>query len=50
MNFNKISMALIASLLIVNGAHAANKTGMTESLNAGDSRVDFDYGYFRYVR
>ena len=45
MNFNKVSVALIASLLIVNGAYAANKTGVTDSLNAGDSRVDLDYGY-----
>jgi hypothetical protein len=45
MNFNKVSVAVIASLLIVNGAYAANKTGVTDSLNAGDSRVDLDYGY-----
>ena len=43
MNFNKVLVALIASLALANGVYAANKTGVTDSLNSGESRADLAY-------
>ena len=43
MNFNKTLVALIASLALANGVYAANKTGVTDSLNSGESRADLAY-------
>ena len=45
MHMNKVLAVLIASLLLANFAYAANKTGVTDSLNAGDSRVDLTYTF-----
>ena len=43
MSFNKALMTLITSLALANGVYAANKTGVTDSLSAGESRVDLAY-------
>lgn len=43
MNINIALLVVIASLALANSANAANKTGVTDSLNAGDSRLDLNY-------
>ena len=46
MNFNiNVLVVVFLSFLLANGACAANKTGVTDLLSAGDSRVDLDYIY-----
>jgi hypothetical protein len=46
MNFNnQIIVGIFSSFLLANAAYAANKTGVADSLNAGDSRLDLNYLY-----
>jgi hypothetical protein len=43
LRINLIWVAIIASFLIINSARAENKTGVTDSLNAGEIRFDLAY-------
>lgn len=40
---NKMLAVVITAMVIENSAYAANKTWVTDSLNAGDSRADLSY-------
>ena len=39
----KTLAAVITSMVLTNSVYAANKTWVTDSLNAGDSRADLSY-------